>query len=430
MGRDEPQNEEEVEEPKATTKKEPTLPKEEPTKTFKSFSHVIIHMGDQSKKFKLDEKASSKHVINGKMTSNTVGIVTELATLKHLKHLMHEQNGTAGTEQYRKDMDEHQKEIDKLTEGVTDKKTIDTRMKHGEVAANLILEHLKDTHGNNIKIENVDHISKEGGITRFTRGIHSKDTQDTNKSDVGVEISGSKLKPVPADNDTGRHFEGFSLKSSAESSEITAANPAIHLYGMLDTENRKLNTKEVSENSLKNKVHEPLGGGDLSAAERGRELDAIREKEGVKKLSSKEVQANKLGQEAIRDVAEEFHNHLTHLTTNEGDKGHALVANMLKKHLVPDSDMPWSKVKVKGDTPEKVRGALVAGSESPLKNILNNKNIKYFANRTSNSPSVQVGYIHPKTGEQITLARYTPKTKSNAYKSNVHGWNIVPSSTH
>jgi hypothetical protein len=28
------------------------------------------------------------------------------------------------------------------------------------------------------------------------------------------------------------------------------------------------------------------------------------------------------------------------------------------------------------------------------------------------------------------LAHYSPKTKSNAFKSDVHGWNVVPAKVH
>jgi len=402
-------------------------------KELSTGTHVIIHNGEQSKKIKiyellLREKSKGAHVIDGKMTSNTVGVVAEHATLMELLHHMHRQNGTLNSAEYKTAITEHQKAIDNLTKGVSDPSTVKTRIAHGKEAARLILAHVKEKHGENAKIENVGHTAREGDIKKFTKGIHPNDTQQTNKSDVGVEISGSKLTPYPANNKTGRHFEGYSLKSSAESSEITAGNPAIHLHGMLDTPNRKLNTDEISRESLRTNVHIPLGGGEKSAAEREREIDSERKKAGKSKDTDLELKASELGRKSIRDVTEEFHNHLNHLTNKEGNHGHALIANMLKEHLVSDSDMPWSKVKIKGDKETNVKGSLTEGSESPLKDILNNKNTKYYSDRAPNSPSVQVGYINPKTGERVALARYTPKTKSNAYKSNVHGWNIVPAS--
>lgn len=401
----------------------------EPVKAKPKYSSpsnsITIHDGESSKEIKLNEASKGQHVVNGKMTPNTVGKVTEHATMIHLINLKHEQNGTTGSQEHTNELKEHEDAISTLTKGVSDPTTVKTRMKHGETAANLILDHIKEKHGENAKIASVGHTANEGDITKFTRGIHSKDTQETNPSDVAVEVTGSKLK-----SKHGSHFEGYSLKSSAKAGEITAANPAIHMYGMLDTPNRKMNTEEVSRNSLRTKVHIPMGGEGKTAAQRGKEIDREREKEGIDKGTNLELKASKLGQSAIRDVTEEFHKHLTHLTENEGDNGHHLIANMLKQHLVSDSDMPWYKVKVKGETPSNVKGVLVEGSESPLKRILNDKNIKYFSNRLPGSPSVQVGFVHPKTGQRVVLASYTPKTKSNAYKSDVHGWNVKQSSAH
>ena len=421
MGREEDTEESE---PEAPVKSTP-----EPTKYKPKFSSpgnfITVHDGDSSKQIKINEASKGQHVVDGKMTPNTVGKVTEHATMVHLINLKHEQNGTTGSAEHKKELKEHEDAISTLTKGVSDPSTVETRMEHGKAAANLILQHIKEKHGENAKIASVGHTANEGDITKFTRGIHSKDTQETNPSDVAVEVTGSKLK-----SKSGSHFEGYSLKSSAKAGEITAANPAIHMYGMLDTPNRKMNAEEVSRNSLRTKVHIPMGGEGKTAAQRGKEIDSEREKEGKKNLTDFEVKASKLGQSAIRDVAEEFHTHLNHLTSNEGETGHKLISNMLKQHLVADSDMPWYKVKVKGDKVSNVRAALVEGSESPLKKILNDKNTKYFANRAPGSPSVQVGYVHPETGDNITLAHYTPKTKSNAYKSDVHGWNVRPSSSH
>jgi len=404
---------------------EPEVENKTPEQPKAKSKFITVHDGETSKQVKINEASEGKHVVNGKMTSNTVGKVTEHATMIHLINLLHEQNGTTGSATHKNELKEHKEAIATLTKGVSDPSTVETRMQHGKEAAELILGHIKEKHGENAKIASVGHTANEGDITKFTRGIHSKDTQDTNPSDVAVEVTGSNTP-----SKSGSHFEGYSLKSSAKAGEITAANPAIHLYGMLDTPNRKLNTDEVSRNALLNKVHKPMGGESKTAAERAKEIDAEREKEGVANNSTFEKQASKLGQSAIRDVSEEFHNHITHLTENEGDKGHHLVANMLKQHLVSDSDMPWYKIKVKGDTPSNVRGVLVEGSESPLKKILNDKSIKYFSNRAPGSPSVQVGFIHPKTGKRVNLATYTPKTKSNAYKSNVHGWNVKQASAH
>ncbi len=377
---------------------------------------------------KVKEPKEEQHVINGKMTPNTGGKVAEHATMAYLIGHKHAHAGTTGSPEHLAEVKEHEDEIKRITKGVADPKSVETRMEHGRAAANLILQHVKEKHGPDAKIVNVGHTAKPGDIARFTRGVHTNDTQKNNPSDVAVEVSGSRLKPHKKNSD-GTHFDGYSLKSSEKAAEITANNPAIHLHGMLDTANRKLGTEKVSRDSLKKHVHEPLGGAGKSATQRGAEIKAKRLETGESKTEL-EHKASEGGRKAIDNVTSEFHKHLQHLTTKEGDAGHHLIGNMLKQHLVADSDMPWAKVKSKGDQKEKVKASLTGGSESPLKKILNDKNTKFSAIRKPGSPTVHVGYLHPETGEHVTLAKYTPKTKSNAYKSDVHGWNVVPASHH
>lgn len=385
--------------------------------------------------YQLSEAAAKKaekeeqHVINGKMTPNTGGKVAEHATMAYLIGHKHAHAGTTGSPEHLAELKEHEDEIKRITKGVADPKSVETRMEHGRAAANLILQHVKEKHGPDAKIVNVGHTAKPGDIAKFTRGVHTNDTQKNNPSDVAVEVSGSRLKPHKRNSD-GTHFEGYSLKSSEKAAEITANNPAIHLHGMLDAPGRKLNTDKVSRDSLKKYVHKPLGGEGKIAAVRSKEIKAAREANTTGNKTELEQKASEGGRKAIDAVTSEFHKHLQHLTTKEGDEGHHLIGKMLKQHLVADSDMPWAKVKSKGDQKEKVKASLTGGSESPLKKILNDKKTKFSVQRKAGSPTVNVGYLHPETGEHVTLAKYTPKTKSNAYKSDVHGWNVVPASHH
>ena len=55
---------------------------------------------------------------------------------------------------------------------------------------------------------------------------------------------------------------------------------------------------------------------------------------------------------------------------------------------------------------------------------------KYYSKPTAGGAAVQVGYVHPETGEQIPLTYYTPKTKSNAFKSDNMSWNVRPVKFH
>ena len=194
--------------------------------------------------------------------------------------------------------------------------------------------------------------------------------------------------------------------------------------GILDHPRRKLDTDSVSRTGL-GKVHSMLGVGHLKQAERKKYLDDFRKKEGVKSDSSLEGATNELARPVKTDVAKELHDHLDFLTKQSD--GHEKIGHMLKKHLTADTSMPWAKVHVKGDTPSKVHAAVTSGSDSPLNKIFSDRNTKYAATRNGDRVTV---HKKEKDGSMTPIAHYSPKTKSNAFKENVHGWNVMPAKIH
>jgi hypothetical protein len=139
-----------------------------------------------------------------------------------------------------------------------------------------------------------------------------------------------------------------------------------------------------------------------------------------------EKKANELGKPTKVAIAQELHDHVHHLLNNVGSEGHHMVAGMLRQHLTPETTMPFSKVHVKGSKPNKVYATVTSG-ESSLHKILNNPRSRYAVSRSGE----RVTFHHvEKDGSHTALAHYTPKTKSNAFKSDVHGWNVIPANIH
>jgi len=348
---------------------------------------------------------------------DTAGKITEHSTALHLIHHKHEEAGTYGSRTHTAEIKHHKDAIKKLAEG-RDPEKVKLRIEHGKTAAGAIINTVKTNHGPESRITGVGHTSKSGDIGRFTGGKHN-DGQE-NPSDVSVEVSNSDK----AKNDDDKHYEGYSLKSSAKSSSITAKNPAIHMDGILDHPTRKLDTDRVSRREL-SKVHEKMGHKGKTNAERAKLIAAAREKERVKVNSSLEKKANELAKDSKEVVAKEFHKHLIHLTTKVGDEGHHMIGKMLQQHLTAETDMPWSKVHVKGDKVDRVNATVTPGSESPLNKIFKNKKTKYSVKRYGARTTI---YKVERDGSHTALAHYTPKPKSNAFKEAVHGWNISAAS--
>lgn len=365
--------------------------------------------------YNLNESATSD---GEKLGSNEAGVVAEHGAVIHMLNHMHKQNGTYGTDEHYNDIKPHQDAIDNMAKGKS-KSDVELRMAHGKEMANAALEALKLKHGPQATIEKVGHTSKPGDIGRFTGGKHN-DTQE-NPSDFAVTVKNSSLSDDPNE----QHYEGYSLKSSAKSSTITAKNPAIHFDGSLDHPTRKLGAEDISRKGLK-KVHKDMGYAGVSAAERARVINQARKTEG-EKMSSVEHEANAKSKSIKDKIAKELHDHISHLTNNVGQEGHQMVGKLLAKHLTPNTSMPWSKIHVKGDKPTNVRATVTPGSESPLNKIFKNKNTKYAV--TQHGARVSFHKVE-KDGSLTTLAHYTPKTKSNAFKSDVHGWNVLPAAVH
>lgn len=372
----------------------------------------------------------SEAVKHKNLSPDSAGKIVEHSTVIHLMHHSHKEKGTYGTAAHKADIAPHVKEIKRLGTGAHPDQ-VELRKEHGRAAAHAMVETIKMEHGPRAKIHRVGHTSKSGDIEKFTEGKH-KDTQ-ANPSDVAVHIKHS-IKVTPKEKD---HYHGGSLKSSAKSSQITAKNPAIHMGGLLDHPTRKFNAEDISRKGLK-KLHKDMGHGDKTAAQRGRMIDAARKDkskdikeeyiiEKAAALTNIENKANELGRKVKTDIAKELHNHIHHLLHNVGREGHHMVGKMLRHHLAPETSMPLSKIHVKGDTPNKVHATVTSGTDSPIHKIINNPKSKYAVSRSGER--VTIHHVE-KDGSHTALAHYTPKTKSNAFKSDVHGWNVIPANMH
>lgn len=380
-------------------------------------------------------KKEAEHVDkSGNLSINAGGVLTEMATHFHLNEHKHKVNGTYGSPEHAAEQKEIQDRINVISKHANATKEtaeqIQTRIYHGRAAAAGIIRDVRAMHGPKARIVNVGHTSKPGDISRFTRGHHN-DTQD-NTADVAVEVSGSN-KTEGANSD-GSHFHGWSLKSSKKSAEITAKNPAANMSGLIDHKTRSLQADEVGKKALDKHVLKPLGISGKTPAERSKLLDAHRAEHeaagGEKNKSSMELKANEGGKKAIFDQNHELHEHLKHLTNLPKNEGHKMIGKMLTAHLMPDTDMPNSKVKVSGEKKEKIKAVVEPNSEHPIKKLLSNPKTKFDVRKNANGGAIHVGHIHPESGEFVHLATYAAKPKSNASKAGTMGWNIKAAKFH
>jgi hypothetical protein len=227
-------------------------------------------------------------------------------------------------------------------------------------------------------------------------------------------------------------YEGFSLKSSKKSNNITVKNPLIDMGGTLDHVTRKLNTRTISSEGLSKAQTKTAKAmkikGDISTGPKRKSIiNGYREREGVTSNSSIEHEANKHAYEVKGHVAGEFHEHLNHLLTNTGSDGHKMIRNMLLHHLTPETSFPVSKVYAKGDHPDKVSAKVESLDTSPVKKLLQSRSPRFVATR--NGHTVTIHHDDGK-GNLVALAHYRPKTKGNAFEHSIHGWNVIPATRH
>lgn len=365
-----------------------------------------------------EARAPAKH---SDLDPDSAGKIAEHATMIYLIGHKHQQAGTFKSKEHLSEIKPHEAAIKSLSDG-KDEEQVKIRKEHGRSNANTIVEHIAQKHGPEARIVNVGHTAKAGDIGRFTRGKH-EDTQE-NPSDVAAEIAGSHHRD-PDDKETD--FEGWSLKSSKKSNKITAKNPAIHMGGLIDHPTRTFGAEKVSREGIKGVVKK-MGFEGKTAAQRQRIIKDVRAKEGVKNLSSVETKANEHGKKIKSDLSDELHQHLTHLTTL-GDEGHRIIGNMLHKHLTAETSMPWSKVHTQGEKADRVRTTITHGSESPLRKVFSNKKTRYAVTRSTGGDRVTIHKVE-KDGSHTVLAHYSPKTKSNVFGADVHGWNVLPGNVH
>lgn len=401
-----------------------------------SFKGMLIEKAPPKVKVEKPAAKETEHVDkNGNLTINAGGVLTEIATHYHLNEHKHKVNGTVGSKEHLAEQKELQGKINEIANHKNatkeTKEQVQTRIYHGRSAAAGIIRNVRMKHGPKAKIINVGHTSKPGDISRFTRGVHN-DTQE-NTSDVAVEIAGSHNKPNKKNSD-GTHFEGFSLKSSKKSAEITAKNPAADMGGLMDHPTRKLEADAVGKKALDKHVFKPLGISGKTPAERSKILDQKRAEHeaagGEKNKSEMELKANEGGKKAIQAQNNELHDHLKHLTSLPNGEGHKMIGKMLTSHLMPDTDMPNSKVKVSGEKKEKVKSVVEPNSDHPMKKIFSDPKTKFDVRKNAGGGAIHVGYVHPESKEFVHLATYAAKPKSNASKAGTMGWNIKAAKFH
>jgi hypothetical protein len=373
----------------------------------------------------MDEHLSEDYIIE-KITPNSAGKIAEHSAVMHMIGHMHKQNNTYGSTQHKKDIEPHKKAIRELGKDATPQE-VGLRVRHGQEMANAALQSLHLKHGPHMKISRVGHTAQSGDIEKFTKGKH-KDSQ-INPSDMAVHVMvPKKLKESSGEDDNHEHhYEGFSLKSSAKSSNITTKNPGIDFGGDLHHHSRELKTKDISSKGAK-ETHKKVGLEGTTPKHRESVMRAAREKEGVKHGSSIEKTANAHNATIHEKISKELHNHIKHLTTKVGDSGHHLIGKMLEKHLVPKTSMPWSKIHVKGEHEGKIHSTVTPGSDHPMNKTLKNKKTRFASTLHKNTVTI---HKVEKDGSHTPLAHYRPRTGGKeAILSTGHKWDVTMSKTH
>lgn len=361
-----------------------------------------------------------------KITPNTAGKIAEHSAVMHMIGHMHKQHNTYDSPQHKKDIGPHKKAIRDLGKNST-KQEVGLRVRHGQEMANAALQSLHTKHGPHMKIVRVGHTAQTGDIEKFTKGKHKDD--QTNPSDMAVHVKVPKhLKETSGEDvEHEHHYEGFSLKSSAKSSNITTKNPGVDFGGDLHHHSRELKTKEISSKGAK-ETHEKVGLGGTTPKHRESVMRAARAKEGVEHGSSIEKQANAHAATVHEKLAKELHHHIKHLTTKAGDSGHHLVGKMLEKHLVPKTSMPWSKIHVKGTHEGKINSTVTPGSEHPMNKILRNKKTKYASTLHKNTVTI---HKVENDSSHTPLAHYRAKAGGKeAMLATSHKWDVKTANGH
>jgi len=372
--------------------------------------------------FERESKLESNY---DKLEGDPAGKIAEHSTMIELTNHVHNINGTTGSKEHLEQINNHQREIEKITKGKNySPQQISTKIHHGKVAAEAIIADVDDRFKGKARIARVGHTAKNGDIPKFTQNKH-KDTQD-NPSDVALELDHEKpssKKPK---------YWGYSLKSQQSGTTLTARNPAIHLNGHLDIpgHNFSQNITKIAKHRRK-KVIDALitkfgRSMDGSDADRKKTIDSFREQNPhVKKSQSPyELEANKISSEqgTLEHMAKQLSNHIN----RPMQEHHHKVGKMLSSYLTNPTDMPWSKISVRGTKAEKSVAEIKEGSINPLKNILEHPNTRFYAEH--NGRSVRIHAIHKdENGEEkhIHVATISSKPKSNISATSI-SWKVDP----
>jgi hypothetical protein len=353
-----------------------------------------------------------------KLDNDPAGKIAEINLYKELVNHRHKQDGTFGSREHKFELKQHDEELTKITKD-QDPKQVAVRAAHGKAMAAAVIKHVEEHHPG-ATLSRIGRTSKPGDIARFTKGVHT-DGQE-NPSDVTLELKHSD----------GEHsFLGVSAKSTGKSSgNITAKNPGVagqdeFLSGGPATRKSEANkiAKAGREKILKKWKMEDLPDRSKTGDSRKARVTDTDPKTGKPVINELGKKMNVDFKQNNEETARELQIQLEHLMS-KGTKGHQHIGKWLHNNLVSDEGMPWIKATGHGKELDKVHAVVKHGSESPLSDILKNKNTKFAIHRSGSAVTL---HKVEKDGTHTQIVRVATKPNSHgAYSSQMY--NFTPSS--
>ena len=353
-----------------------------------------------------------------KLDNDSSGKIAEIHLYKELINHKHKQSGTFGSKEHKTELKQHDDELTKVTQG-KDTNQVAVREAHGKAMAAAVIKHVEEHHPGST-ISRIGRTSKPGDIGRFTKGVHT-DGQE-NPSDVTLELTHS---------DREQSYLGVSAKSTGKSSgNITAKNPGV--AGQDEFLSSGPATRKSGANEIaiagKEKILKKFKMDHLPA--RSKTGDSIHARVTDTDPKTGKPVVNALGKKMTVDfkenneeTARELQIQLEHLMS-KGAKGHQHIAKWLHNNLVSDEGMTWIKATGHGKDINKVHAVVKHGSESPLSDILKNKNTKFAIHRSGSAVTL---HKVEKDGTHTQIVRVATKPNSHgAYSSQMY--NFTPSS--
>ena len=353
-----------------------------------------------------------------KLDNDPAGKIAEIHLYKELVNHRHKQAGSFGSKEHKFELKQHDDELTKITKD-QDQNQVAVRAAHGKAMAAAVIKHVEEHHPG-ATISRIGRTSKVGDIGRFTKGVHT-DGQE-NPSDVTLDLKHS---------DGEQSYLGVSAKSTGKSSgNITAKNPGVagqdeFLSGGPAT--RKSQANEIAM-AGKEKILKKWKMDHLTA--RSKTGDSIHARVTDPDPKTGKPVVNELGKKMNVDfkqnneeTARELQIQLEHLMS-KGAMGHQHIGQWLHNNLVSDKGMTWIKATGHGKELSKVHAVVKHGSESPLSDILKNKNTKFAIHRSGSAVTL---HKVEKDGTHTQIVRVATKPNSHgAYSSQMY--NFTPSS--